>query len=110
MTPFNFLTQRELTPLPENMASWMWDSPEYIRIDPDTQPYELITSTCEGIGEFLSQFPNNYIVLVHEIKGLISNRVHNANNTGNGWGFDIQNDWIDVTYYRFLNTSDIETV
>ena len=84
--------------------SWIWDGEDYTIFNPDTQPYQLVTQTYNGIFNFLAGFPPGYIVVVHRIEGMESGMVHTANSERMGWGFDIQNDLIRVTYYHFLNT------
>jgi hypothetical protein len=81
----------------------MWDD-GYVPINADTQPYELISRVYYGIDDFLAQFPPRYIVIVHEIRGVLSGIAHRADTERNGWGFDIVNDMIEITHYRFLNT------
>jgi hypothetical protein len=94
----------EITLLADNSPSWMWDDETYTIFNFETQPYELVTHTFSGILDFLSEFPPGYIVVVHRIEGINSRTVHTANSPREGWGFDIQNDLIRVTYYHFLNT------
>jgi hypothetical protein len=84
-------------------VSWMWDD-GYVPINADTQPYELITRVYNGIIDFLAGFPTGYVVVVNRITGVASERTHTAETEREGWGFDIQNDLIEVTYYHFLNT------
>ena len=94
----------EITLLGDDSASWIWDDESYTIFNFETQPYELVTHTFTGILDFLAGFPPGYIVVVHRIEGIDSRRVHTANSERIGWGFDIQNDLIRVTYYHFLNT------
>lgn len=84
-------------------ASWMWDD-GYVTINAETQPYELVSNVYEGIIDFLAQFPPRYVVIVHEIRGIASGRTHMADSEREGWGFNIQEDMIEVTHYKFLNT------
>ena len=106
MRNFKFLSEPDFSL--DEMASWMWDDPSFVIINPDTQPYELVSEVFDGIHEFLRMFPPNYIVLVHEIRGLFSNITHNASNVGIGWGFNIQTDPIEITYYRFFENTTNE--
>ena len=84
--------------------SWIWDGEDYTTFNPDTQSYQLITQTYNGIFDFLAGFPPGYIVVVNRITGVASERTHTAETEREGWGFNIQNDLIEVTYYHFLNT------
>ncbi len=88
----------------DSSPSWMWDDETYTIFNPDTQPYQLVTQTFNGIMDFLAGFPPGYIVVVHRIEGMDSGMVHTANSERMGWGFDIQHDLIRITYYHFLNT------
>lgn len=103
---FKFMNDN--SPIPDDLASWMWDSTDLFTPNPDTQPYELITDSYHGILEFLSTFPPNYIVIVHEIRNPFTGFRHTANSERVGWGFDIQTDLIEVTYYRFLQPPNYE--
>jgi len=96
--------ERGLRLLGDDSASWMWDDESYTTFNYETQPYELVTHTFSGILDFLAGFPPGYIVVVHRIEGINSGMVHTANSEREGWGFDIQNDLIRITYYHFLNT------
>ena len=51
---------------------------------------------------FLRNFPNNYIVCVISITGR-DGIIHNAENQGMGWGFDIRTELINVIWCRFRN-------
>lgn len=79
----------------ESDPSWMWCQ-EMGVLDLDNR--ESVTIHSMGIRDFLSNFPRHYIVPVISITG--GGRTHTSDNTGEGWGFDIQNDPITVTYLR----------
>lgn len=76
-------------------ASWMWARDMII-----TQPYILTTVECNGIGEFLSLFPERFIVAVNSIEsgGIEVTRDIDHNNI---WPWDIQNSQLRIEYLRF---------
>jgi hypothetical protein len=75
-------------------ASWMWGS---LTIN----PFEIVVEEHYGIRSFLSQFPSHQIISVHSIVGP-NGVVHNGQNVGIGWGFDITRDLIKITWLRFI--------
>jgi len=78
------------------IASWMWES----LMVPSDITYDLVTVQVNGIIEFLRMFPPQMIIPVSSI---ISQNgvIHNVENEGIGWGFNIQTDPITVTYLRY---------
>lgn len=76
-------------------ASWMWGS---LTIN----PFEIVVEEHYGIRSFLSQFPSHEIINVHSIVGP-NGVVHNRQNEGIGWGFDISRDLIKITWIRFID-------
>jgi hypothetical protein len=76
-------------------ASWMW------RRIPTRARYQIVIEEHYGIRSFLSQFPSHEIISVHAIVGP-NGFVHNRQNDGIGWGFDITRDLIKVTWIRYL--------
>ena len=76
-------------------ASWMW------RSLPVQARYEVVIEEHRGIRSFLSQFPSYEIISVISIEGP-DGFVHNRENDGTGWGFDITRDLIKITWIRFL--------
>jgi hypothetical protein len=99
MRDFKFLSDNEedeLEPLPDEMASWMWDS-EFVLTDIPNYRWVLQREICHGIQNFLNLFPERYIVPVHSIE---SNGItHNSSNRDTGWGFDIRNDLLLIKYF-----------
>lgn len=81
----------------ELSASWMWTRDMII-----SQPYEIQTITCLGIGDFLSQFPNHFIVAINSIS---SNGVEVTRdiNHDNIWPWDIHTDPLTIEYLEFIN-------
>jgi len=75
-------------------ASWMWGS---LTIN----PFEIVVEEHYGIRSFLSQFPSHQIINVRTIVGP-DGIIHDRNNDGCGWGFDITRDLIRITWIRFL--------
>ncbi len=75
-------------------ASWMWGS---LTIN----PFEIVVEEHYGIRSFLSQFPSHQIISVNSIEGP-NGVVHNRQNEGIGWGFDIACDLIKITWLRFI--------
>ena len=111
MKDFKFLSDDYdgYTPLPENMASWIWDFNDNISVTSNSN-YILVWGTFNGISEFLSQFPENYIVVINSITGVESGITHTSFSRRDGWGFNIQRDQITVVYYNFLPHGEIESV
>ncbi len=81
-------------------ATWMWDGLDFPFQDLSNRRWEIITGEFVGIRDFLSQFPNNYIAVVHSITG--NNIRHSSDSDEIGWGFDILTEPITVEYYRFF--------
>ncbi len=71
-------------------ASWMWSG------IPASNPYQIILEEHYGIRSFLSQFEHHSLVRIYSIEGP-DGVIHNRENNGIGWGFDILNDLIKVT-------------
>ena len=102
---FKFLSDNNEDEIPEGyinlenieMASWMCES----LMVPSTATYQIVSADTNGIIEFLRMFPSEMIVPVSSIVGP-NGVVHNGENEGNGWGFNIQTDPIHVTYLRYL--------
>jgi hypothetical protein len=76
-------------------ASWTWCNL------PVLNPYHIVLEEHYGIRSFLSQFDRNSIVSVYSIEGP-DDFIHNRENNGIGWGFDILNDLIKVTWIRLI--------
>jgi len=91
-------------PLPDDCATWMWDHDGVVN---PTLNFELHTDHFTGIEEFLSYFPNYYIVIVHSIVGLENGIVHTAETDGTGWGFNIREDLLEITWYQFHDNNEI---
>lgn len=80
----------------ENSSSWMWTREMII-----SQPYEIQTINCVGIADFLSQFPNHFIVPINSIS---SGGVEVTRNIVDGtWPWDIHNDLLTIEYLQFIN-------
>ena len=86
-------------PIPEDVATWVWWD-EVTPSNFDDFKWVLDTIECEGIIDFLSNFPENYIVPVHSITG--NNIRHEYRNTGQGWGFNIQREHLTIEYYKLV--------
>jgi hypothetical protein len=100
MIPFKFLDDNEDDILEgsDNGASWV-----FIRVHNLIQyNYDTFTDYHYGIGSFLRNFPNNTIACVISITGP-NGIIHNADNQGMGWGFDITSELIGITWCRFRN-------
>jgi hypothetical protein len=95
MREFKFFQDNEEEDDESVGASWMW------RRIPLRTPCEVVTEEHYGIRSFLSQFPSHEIINVHAIVGP-DGFIHNRENNGIGWGFDILNDLIKVTWIRFI--------
>ncbi len=85
----------EELPIDDNTASWVWDS-EYV--DLRQFRYEIVTSQHRGILDFLSQFPDHYIVIVHSITG--NGIRHSHDSEREGWGFNIREELLTIQWYR----------
>jgi hypothetical protein len=104
---FKFLTDNDYY-MPEgyinleniNIASWMYE--RFMEISDTT--YDIVSVDVNGIIEFLRMFPSEMIVPVSSIVGP-NGEVHNGENEGNGWGFNIQTDPIHITYLRYRGNS-----
>ena len=102
---FKFLSNNNEDEIPEGyinleniaMASWMWES----LMVPSTATYQIVSVDTNGIIEFLRMFPSEMIVPVSSIVGP-NGVVHNGENEGIGWGFNIQTDPIHITYLRYI--------
>lgn len=80
----------------DSSASWMWTSTNFI-----DRPYDVIAGSYYGIQSFLAHFPDRHIVHVLNITGP-NGIIHDMNNEGDGWGFDITSDIIRVEWIRYL--------
>lgn len=110
MRDFKFLsdnTNFEYVPIPEDTASWIWDD-EIIRnsLTDGRIRYEIVEGVFHGILDFLQNFPDGYIVIVHSILGIESGVYHDANTIRQGWGFNIQTDELSISFYRILPEQD----
>jgi hypothetical protein len=79
------------------IATWMWES----LMVPSTATYQIVSVDTNGIIEFLRMFPSEILVPVSSIVGP-NGVVHNGENEGIGWGFNIQTDPIHVTYLSYI--------
>ena len=79
-------------------ASWIWTTEETMtRVHGNH--YTIIREHHYGIHSLLSSFEGPQIVNVKSITGP-NGFVHNIDNDGIGWGFDITTDLITVEYFR----------
>jgi hypothetical protein len=79
-------------------ASWIWVREETMaRLHGNR--YTTIREQHYGIYSLLSRFEGPQIVNVKSITGP-NGFVHNIENDGTGWGFDILSDLITVEYFR----------
>lgn len=90
------LRENEDEIVPHNGASWMWCRLENL----DQYNYDIVLDYYYGIHSFLNQFPAWYIASVLTITGP-NGFVHNIDNDGVGWGFDILSDEIRIQWIRF---------
>jgi hypothetical protein len=79
-------------------ASWMYGTIENL----DQYQYDIIVGEHHGIHSFLNHFPPGYVACVISITGP-NGIIHNAENDGDGWGFDITSDLIRVEWVRFTH-------
>lgn len=79
-------------------ASWIWVREETMNRLYGNQ-YTTIREQHYGIYSLLSRFEGPQIVNVKSIIGP-NGFVHNIDNDGIGWGFDITTDLITVEYFR----------
>ena len=99
MKNFKFLSENDeddWEPLPEEMASWMWDT-EFVLSDVPNYRWVLRREICHGIHNFLILFPERFIVPIHSIES--NGIIHTSSNRGMGWGFDIRNDLLIIKYF-----------
>jgi hypothetical protein len=105
MKNFKFLSkndENQISYLDEDSPSWIYESHVIL----PNVPYEVISSDCRGILEFLSMFPNRSIQTVRRISGVCvadgNIRVHDGTTDYlDGWGFDIREDLILVEWLKF---------
>ena len=97
---FKFLNKNDILEFYNNGAIW-----EFVRVDNLIQyDYDIFTDYHYGIHSFLNHFPNNFIVCIISITGQ-DNVVHDIDNQGMGWGFDITSELIGITWCRFRNNA-----
>jgi hypothetical protein len=95
MKDFKFLDDNENQPVWDS-ATW-----SYVRLENLTQySYDIMVDNSYGIRSFLNQFPDNFIVSILSITGP-NGTVHDADNFGMGWGFDITSDLIRIEWIRY---------
>lgn len=95
MREFKFFQDNEEEDDESDGASWMWSG------IPVSNPYQIILEEHYGIRSFLSQFEHYSLIRIYSIEGP-DGVIHNRENNGIGWGFDILNDLIKVTWIRFI--------
>ncbi len=100
---FKFFTGNEdddeflIEPLDDESPSWTWTS----LLPLEDYTYDVVETRSYGIHNFLSRFPNRFIVSVLSITGP-NGRVHDANTQyDDGWGFDITSDLLTIKFLRF---------
>ena len=94
--------------IPIDIAGWIWDyeMPNYETMFTPSNRYELVNGEFNGIVDFLNLFPPHSIVVVNQIVHLETMSIHNVSMRGLGWGFNIQTERIEITYYRFIPNSN----
>ena len=100
MNPFKFLIKADEKVLCIVDA---WDGASWIygRVENLVQyQYDIIIDNYLGIRSFLNPFPPEHVVCVLSITGP-DGRVHDIDNNGDGWGFDILSDLITIEWVRF---------
>lgn len=81
----------------EYLPSWSW-AEELLHSNDDR--YDVVTEEHDGIWEFLMRFPHDTVVPIISILGP-NGTLHSENsNLSNGWGFDIDEDRLIITYYK----------
>lgn len=86
-----------ILPLDYEDASWTWTS----LLPLEDYTYDIVETHSYGIRQFLSRFPNRFIVPVLSIIGP-NGRFHDANTEyDDGWGFDITSDLLTIKFLRF---------
>ena len=84
-----------------NLEGWASATWSYVRLENLVDyNYDVMVDNSYGIRSFLNQFPNNFIVSILSITGP-TGIVHDADNFGMGWGFDITRDLIRVEWVRY---------
>jgi hypothetical protein len=106
MKRFKFLrSQIGVQPIPDDFATWMWDHDGVV--NPNIN-YVMHTELFNGILEFLSYFPEHSIIVVHSIVGVETGISHTAETDGSGWGFDIREDQLEITWYQFEEMDEVD--
>ena len=104
MKRFKFLrSQTPIQAVPDDYATWMWDAEGVV--NPGLN-YVMHTEQFNGILEFLSYFPEYSIVIIHSIVGVETGIAHTAETDGTGWGFDVREDRLEITWYQFEEEED----
>jgi len=80
----------------ENGPSWMWDIDTTVNLN--GLNYNIVETQHQGIMDFLSQFPDHHIAIVHSIT--CNGIRHPRENQGEGWGFNIREDLLTIEWYR----------
>ena len=83
------------------IASWMWITEEYMT-EMFGNRFSVDIQQCRGIRQFLAQFIPSTIVKVKSITGP-DGLIHNLDNEGTGWGFDITSDLITIAYFTIYD-------
>lgn len=99
MRPFKFLQDNDYDDDIEvhEGASWVFGRREYV----DPNRYEIVEEYHYGIHSLLNHYPSHYIVTILNITGP-NGIIHDIDNEGTGWGFDITSDLIRIEWLRFL--------
>ena len=85
----------------EYLPSWSW-AEEALHSHDDR--YVVATEQREGIWDFLMRFPHDTVVPVISIMGPNGILHSEGINNNDGWGFDIDEDLITITYYKLRET------
>lgn len=101
MREFKFFADNDNDSLDDDFvgASWVWVTDEYIDNIYGSDWYTLDVEQSYGIHSFLAQFIPFTVVKIKSIIGP-DGFIHNFENEGIGWGFDITSDLITIVYYR----------
>ena len=92
--------------LRESSPTWMWDT-DFFVIGTRTHRWVIDRIQCSGILDFLSLFPDYYIVPVHSITGNGITHTGNSEQRNDGWGFNIREEYLTIDYYRPLPNDEV---
>jgi hypothetical protein len=87
--------------LNDSSPSWMWGE-EFHMSPVRDYDWRMNVTVSNGIRDFLSRFPDYFIVPVHSITGNGIRHSFGNRNDGMGWGFDITSELLTIEYFTLI--------